>query len=106
MCLDVELHEAAPSLGLLVDDRAAARRRDEAKALKSIAGIPPFHVVLELIRRVQADCAVEIDGNAYSVPWRLIGETVRATVMGGMVHIQCRRCCRGNRGGRIDRAPR
>jgi Mu transposase-like protein len=24
------------------------------------------------------DCAVEIDGNAYSVPWRLIGETVRA----------------------------
>ena len=58
-------------------------QRDEAKALKSIAGIPPFHVARELIRRVQADCAVEIDGNAYSVPWRLIGETVRATVMDG-----------------------
>jgi transposase len=62
-------------------------RRAEAKALKSIAGVPPFQVARELIRRVQADCAVEIDGNAYSVPWRLIGETVRAMVMGGMVRI-------------------
>jgi transposase len=62
-------------------------RRAEAKALRSIAGVPPYHVARELIRRVQADCAVEIDGNAYSVPWRLIGETVRATVMGGMVRI-------------------
>jgi hypothetical protein len=42
-------------------------RRDEAKALKPIAGIPPFYVARELIRRVQAACAVEIDGNAYSV---------------------------------------
>src|SRR5437899_10421910 len=62
-------------------------RRDEAEALKSISGVPPFQVVRELIRRVQADCAVEIDGNAYSVPWRLIGETVRATVTSGKVHI-------------------
>ena len=36
---------------------------------------------------MQADCAVEIDGNAYSVPWRLIGETVRATLMDGVVRI-------------------
>lgn len=62
-------------------------RRAEATALKSIAGIPPFHAARELIRRVQADCAVEIDGNAYSVPWRLIGETVRATITDGMVRI-------------------
>ncbi len=62
-------------------------QRDEAKALKSIAGIPPFHVARELIRRVQADCAVEIDGNGYSVPWRLIGEMVRATIMDGSVRI-------------------
>jgi hypothetical protein len=40
--------------------------------------MPPFQAARELIRRVQTDCAVEIDGNAYSVPWRLIGETVRA----------------------------
>jgi hypothetical protein len=47
-------------------------QRDEAKALKPIVGMPPFHVARDLIRRVRADCAVEIDGNAYSVPWRLI----------------------------------
>ena len=62
-------------------------QRAEATALKSAAGIPPFHAARELIRRVQADCAVEIDGNAYSVPWRLIGETVRATISDGIVRI-------------------
>ena len=36
---------------------------------------------------MQADYAVEINGNAYSVPWRLIGETVRATIMDGTVRI-------------------
>lgn len=62
-------------------------QRAEATALKSVVGIPPFHAARELIRRVQADCAVEIDGNAYSVPWRLIGETVRATITDGIVRI-------------------
>jgi hypothetical protein len=62
-------------------------QRDEAKTLKPIAGMPPFHIARDLIRRVQADCAVEIDGNAYSVPWRLIGEMVRATVTDGTVRI-------------------
>lgn len=28
----------------------------------------------------QADCAIEVDGNSYSVPWRLIGERVRVAV--------------------------
>jgi transposase len=62
-------------------------RRAEAAALRPATGIPPFHAARELIRRVQADCAVEIDGNAYSVPWRLIGETVRATVTDRAVRI-------------------
>jgi transposase len=62
-------------------------RRAEAQALKPIAGMPPFQAVRELIRRVQSDCAIEIDGNAYSVPWRLIGETVRATITDGMVRV-------------------
>ncbi|MGY4353044.1 transposase [Bradyrhizobium sp. GM7.3] len=62
-------------------------RRAEAHALKPIAGRPPFQAARDLIRRVQADCAVEIDGNAYSVPWRLIGETVRATIADGVVRI-------------------
>ena len=54
-------------------------RRAEVQALQPIAGIPPFAVSRELVRKVQADCAIEVDGNAYSVPWRLIGETVRVT---------------------------
>jgi transposase len=54
--------------------------REEAKALKPIAGIPPFRTTRELIRRVGSDCTVEVDGNHYSVPWRLIGESVRVTV--------------------------
>jgi transposase len=61
--------------------------RAEARVLKPIAGLPPFQAARELVRRVQADCAVEIGGNAYSVPWRLIGETVRATIADGTVRI-------------------
>lgn len=55
-------------------------RRAEVQALRSIAGIPPFAISRELVRKVHADCAIEVDGNAYSVPWRLIGETVRVTL--------------------------
>jgi transposase len=61
--------------------------RDEAAALKPLDGRPPFRQVRDLVRRVQADCAIQIDGNSYSVPWRLIGESVRATVAEGRVRI-------------------
>jgi transposase len=63
-------------------------RRDEAAALRSLDGRPPFRQVRDLVRRVQADCCVEVDTNAYSVPWRLIGETVRVVVAGGRISIQ------------------
>jgi transposase len=62
-------------------------RRDEAQALRPLDGIPPFMVARDLVRRVGSDCAVEVDGNAYSVPWRLIGERVRVTVGSGAVRI-------------------
>src|SRR3546814_10826753 len=55
---------------------------------RSLDGRPPFRQVRDLIRRVQADCCVEVDTNAYSVPWRLIGETVRVVIAGGRVSIQ------------------
>jgi hypothetical protein len=61
--------------------------RDEAAALGSLAGIPPFMTARDLLRRVGADCAIEVDGNAYSVPWRLIGERVRVTVGSGSVRV-------------------
>jgi len=62
-------------------------RREEAQALKAVAGIAPFVTARDLVRRVGSDCAVEVDGNAYSVPWRLIGERVQVTVGGGAVRI-------------------
>jgi transposase len=62
-------------------------RRDEAASLRPIAGIPPFQATRELVRKVQADCAVEVDGNAYSVPWRLIGESVQVAVAGDMLRV-------------------
>ena len=62
-------------------------QRAEADALRPVAGIPPFVASRELVRKVQADCAIEVDGNAYSVPWRLIGETVRVTVVGEQLRI-------------------
>lgn len=65
-------------------------RRAEASALQAIDGRAPFRQIRELVRRVQADCAVELDTNAYSVPWRLIGETVRVIVAGGRVGIRHR----------------
>ena len=61
--------------------------RDEQARLKPLDGIPPFHTARDLVRRVSTDCAVEVDGNAYSVPWRLIGERVRVTVAGGTVRV-------------------
>lgn len=56
--------------------------RDEAHRLKPLAGIAPFLASRDLVRRVSSDCAVEVDGNAYSVPWQLIGERVSIVVTG------------------------
>ena len=61
--------------------------RDEAKRLAPIAGRPPFGQLRDLIRTVSADCAVTVGTNAYSVPWRLIGERVRVVASGGKVRV-------------------
>ncbi len=61
--------------------------RDEAQALRPLAERPSFVAVRELTRRVQSDACVEVDTNAYSVPWRLIGETVRVEVTGEHVRV-------------------
>ena len=62
-------------------------QQEEASALRPLDGRPPFCQVRELVRRVQADCAIAVDGNSYSVPWRLIGESVQVVVSGGQVRI-------------------
>ena len=61
--------------------------RAEAGALCSAAGIPTFEPIRELVRKVQADCVVEIDSYTYSVPWRLIGETVRVVIASGLLRV-------------------
>jgi hypothetical protein len=61
--------------------------RDEAAKLRPLPACGPFMAARELVRRVGSDCAVELDTNAYSVPWRLIGERVRVLVTEGEVRI-------------------
>lgn len=62
--------------------------RDEAHRLKPLGGRPSFGALRELTRVVGNDCAVEVDTNSYSVPWRLIGERVAVTVAAGEVRIR------------------
>lgn len=62
--------------------------RDEAQRLKPLGGRSAFGMLRELTRMVGNDCAVELDTNSYSVPWRLIGERVAVTVAAGAVHIR------------------
>ena len=63
-------------------------QRDEATTLRPLDGRPPFCQMRELVRRVQADCAIELDANSYSVPWRLIGQNLQVVVAGGRVSIR------------------
>jgi transposase len=63
-------------------------QRDEAHRLKPLGGRPAFGALRELTRVVTSECAVEVDTNSYSVPWRLIGERVAVTVSAGMVRIR------------------
>jgi hypothetical protein len=64
-------------------------RRAEPSALRSITEVPAFAMARELVRKVQADCVIEVDSNAYSAPWRLMGETVRVTILGDLLRISC-----------------
>jgi len=52
----------------------------EAAALLPLEGRTGFQPIRECIRRVHTDACVEIETNRYSVPWRLIGETVSVLV--------------------------
>jgi len=66
----------------------AERFADEAGALRPLGGRAPFGQLRDLVRKVQADCAIDLDTNSYSVPWRLIGESVQVVVLGGRVIVR------------------
>lgn len=54
--------------------------REEAGALRPLNGRPPFQQIREIRRRVGTDACIEVDTNAYSVPWRLIGRQVTVQI--------------------------
>lgn len=66
----------------------SARFEGEREHLRSIEGIPSFLQVRELVRRVNAEGCIELDTNAYSVPWRLIGEQVSVVVSDSTVAVR------------------
>jgi transposase len=79
---DVRVH------GTTGETPLARFERDEARALRPLNAKPPFEQTRELVRRVGSDCSVEIDTNAYSVPWRLIGESVEVEIGRGQVRVR------------------
>jgi len=59
----------------------------ERAALLPLGGRAPFQQLRELQRKVGSDACVEVDTNAYSVPWHLIGSEVTVQVHGGRVEV-------------------
>jgi transposase len=64
------------------------RFADEAGVLRPLGGRAPFGQLRDLIRKVRPDCAIDLDTNSYSVPWRLVGETVQVVVLAGRVIVR------------------
>jgi transposase len=56
--------------------------REERAALAPLNGRPPYTQARELHRVVNSEACVEVDTHRYSVPWRLIGESVTVRVEG------------------------
>lgn len=61
--------------------------REERSALRPLPAKAPFLQVRELTRKVHSDACVELDTNRYSVPWKLIGESVTVSVADEQVRI-------------------
>lgn len=86
-------------------------QRAEAQALKPLAQRPPFQPIRELTRRVHTDGGIEVDTNHYSVPWRLLGESVtvqisadQLRVLHGGQEVARHRRCHGRRQRCLDPA--
>ena len=65
-----------------------ARFAAEAGTLRPLGGRAPFGQLRDLVRKVRPDCAIDLDPNSYSVPWRLVGETVVVLVVAGRVIVR------------------
>lgn len=78
---DVRVHGTTGELPIV-------RFADEAAALRPLGGRAPFGQLRDLVRKVRPDCAIDLDTNSYSVPWRLVGETVQVMVLAGRVIVR------------------
>ena len=78
---DVRVHGTTGELPIV-------RFADEAGALRPLGGRAPFGQLRDLVRKVRPDCAIDLDANSYSVPWRLVGETVQVVVLAGRVIVR------------------
>ena len=78
---DVRVH------GTTAEPPIARFERDERQALAPLAAKAPFLQVRELSRRVHTDACIELDTNRYSVPWKLIGESVTVVVAERQVRV-------------------
>ena len=71
-------------------ERPIDRFAREAEHLTRLAGRAGFLEAIQRSRVVADDWLVAIDANRYSVPWRLIGQTVEVVRVGGSWHIHHR----------------
>jgi len=78
---DVRVH------GTTAEPPIARFERDERQTLAPLAAKAPFLQVRELSRRVHTDACIELDTNRYSVPWKLIGESVTVVVAESQVRV-------------------
>lgn len=78
---DVRVH------GTTGEPPIARFERDERQMLAPLAAKAPFLQVRELSRRVHTDACIELDTNRYSVPWKLIGESVTVVVAERQVRV-------------------
>jgi len=101
---DVRVHGTTGELPIV-------RFADEVGALRPLGGRAPFGQLRDLVRKVRPDCAIDLDTNSYSVPWRLVGETVQVVVLAGRVIVRHagevvadHAVCEGRRQRIVDRA--
>lgn len=78
---DVRVH------GTTGESPIARFERDERAVLRPLLAKAPFLQVRELSRRVHSDACIELDTNRYSVPWKLIGESVTVVVAERQVRV-------------------
>jgi hypothetical protein len=64
--------------------------RFEHEALITVAELAPYRIERYPTRSVANDCLVALDTNRYSVPWRLVGESVQVSVVEYEVRIHHR----------------